>query len=193
MRLFRALPEPVRQRAVRAASPSYTLGAQARIERSDGRVLLVKAAYRWRWSMPGGLMDVGEAPADAVRRETREETGLDIELVSEPLVLLETTMQRVNFIFHARPAPGADPDDLQAQASEILELGWFDPTELPETIPDMSAELFLRNPNPDSDPRLVVTSALPPDAKPTTSGSVCLLYTSPSPRDGLLSRMPSSA
>ena len=35
------------------------------------------------------------------------------------------------------------------------------------------------------------------DAKMTMSGSkvesVCLLYTSPSPRDGLLSRMPSSA
>ena len=28
---------------------------------------------------------------------------------------------------------------------------------------------------------------------PTSSGSICLLYTSPSPRDGLLSRMPSSA
>lgn len=167
MRVFRALPEPVRQRAVRAASPSYTLGAQARVERSDGRILLVKAAYRWRWGMPGGLMDAGESPAEAALRETREETGLDIELVGEPMVLVETTMQRVNFIFHARPAPGADPDVLQAQASEILELGWFDPSELPETIPDMSAELFLRTERPPDGPSVVVTSALEADRPPT--------------------------
>ena len=62
MRLFRALPESLRQRTVRTIAPSYTLGAQARVRRDDGRILLVKAAYRWRWGMPGGLMDAGEAP-----------------------------------------------------------------------------------------------------------------------------------
>ena len=33
----------------------------------------------------------------------------------------------------------------------------------------------------------------PSDAEVTTKATICLLYTSPSPRDGLLSRMPSSA
>ena len=111
MRLFRALPEPVRQRAVRVVTPSYTLGAQARITRDDGRILLVKAAYRWRWGMPGGLLDAGESPLDAVYRETHEETGLSIAVSGEPLVLVETDMQRVNFIYEAVPADGADPAD----------------------------------------------------------------------------------
>ena len=144
MRIFRALPEALRQRAVRTVAPSYTLGAQARVQREDGRLLLVKAAYRWRWGMPGGLMDVGESPKNAVIRETFEETGLRIEVVGDPVVLVETHMQRVNFIYQAVPALGADPDALRAQASEIVELGWFHPHELPETIPDTSAELFLR-------------------------------------------------
>ena len=164
MRLFRALPEPVRQRAVRAASPSYTLGAQARIIRDDGRILLVKAAYRWHWGMPGGLMDAGESPADAVVRETLEETGLAVVLTSEPLVLVETTMQRVNFIYNASPAPGVDPDALVAQASEILELGWFELNKMPDTIPDMSGELALRRATPGKGPQVVVTSDASDDA-----------------------------
>lgn len=144
MRVVRALPESVRQRAVRAVTPSYTLGAQARIARDDGRILLVKPAYRWRWGMPGGLMGAGETPAVAVVRETIEETGLTIELLGEPLVLVETNMQRVNFIYEAVPAPGSNPDELRTPTAEILEIGWFDPDDLPETIPDMSGEVFLR-------------------------------------------------
>lgn len=167
MRVFRALPEPVRQRAVRAASPSYTLGAQARVERDDGRVLLVKAAYRWRWGMPGGLMDAGESPEDAVIRETKEETGLSIVVESDPIVLVETIMQRVNFIYRAVPAPGADPDALHAQASEILELGWFHPDEFPETNPDMSGAVMLSGITPDQS-RLMVTESIDPDQPPQT-------------------------
>jgi 8-oxo-dGTP pyrophosphatase MutT (NUDIX family) len=164
MRVFRALPEGVRQRAVRAASPSYTLGAQARITRDDGRILLVKAAYRWRWGMPGGLMDAGEGPAEAVVRETLEETGLAIELVGEPVVVVETGMQRVNFIYNARPADGVDPDALQAQASEILEIGWFHPDSFPETIPDMSGEVMLGI-EAAAGPSVVVTNALPAEER----------------------------
>ena len=164
MRIFRAMPEGARQRAVRTVAPSYTLGSQARVVREDGRVLLVKAAYRWSWGMPGGLMDAGESPADAAIRETKEETGLSIDLVGEPVVVLETEMQRVNFIFQAVPSAGSDPDAVMPQASEILELGWFAPDEFPLTIPDGSSKVMLELADPDVAPRLVVTNSLEKDA-----------------------------
>lgn len=163
MRIFRALPDAVRQRAVRAVSPSYTLGAQARIERPDGRILLVKASYRWRWGMPGGLLDAGEGPAEAAVRETLEETGLKIELVEEPLVIVETTMQRVNFIYDAVPADGADPDAIKPQAQEILEIGWFSTDELPYTIPDDYEKILLREAPVAPGGQVIVTTAIQVD------------------------------
>ena len=50
-----------------------------------GRVLLVERGrepLKGYWSLPGGVLEVGEKLADGVRRETREETGLEIELLS---------------------------------------------------------------------------------------------------------------
>ena len=57
----------------------------------DGRLLLVKRLRppeAGTWSLPGGKVDFGEPVADAVRREIREEVGLEIELV-RPLGLVE--------------------------------------------------------------------------------------------------------
>ena len=51
----------------------------------SGRVLLVERGrepLRGFWSLPGGVLEVGETLADGVQRETMEETGLAIELVS---------------------------------------------------------------------------------------------------------------
>ena len=47
-----------------------------------GRVLLVKRAsepLKGEWSIPGGLVELGEKLVDAVRREVSEETGLAVE------------------------------------------------------------------------------------------------------------------
>jgi len=50
----------------------------------DGRrVVLVQRAHeplKGRWSLPGGAVDVGETLAEAVAREAREETGLDVQV-----------------------------------------------------------------------------------------------------------------
>lgn len=47
----------------------------------EGRILLVLHAEGQRWGPPGGAIDPLERPADAVIREVREETGLEVEVV----------------------------------------------------------------------------------------------------------------
>ena len=53
-------------------------------EDGSGNVLLVRAAphltVAGQWFLPGGGLDHGEAPEDGLRREFREETGLDIHV-----------------------------------------------------------------------------------------------------------------
>ena len=47
----------------------------------DGRTLIVKRAHEPRkgeWSLPGGLVELGESLQDAIRREVQEETHLDV-------------------------------------------------------------------------------------------------------------------
>lgn len=92
----------------------------------DGHVVLVRqyrhAFGRYQLEIPAGVLDVdGEAPADAVRRELLEETGLVCDEVTELVAFAnsagwsdETT--RVYVARHVRP--GRLPDDFQPEAEE---------------------------------------------------------------------------
>lgn len=92
------------------ARPELAVGAVV-IRGTD--LLLVQRATapeQGRWSLPGGRVEVGETMADAVVREVREETGLDVEC--GPLVgwveRIADTHHFVIFDFLATPA-GAAP------------------------------------------------------------------------------------
>ena len=57
------------------------MGVGAIIEQ-NGQVLLVERGQeplKGTWSVPGGVVEVGEYLKDAIRREVREETGLEVE------------------------------------------------------------------------------------------------------------------
>jgi len=66
----------------------------------DGRALIIKRAHEPRkgeWSLPGGLVELGESLQDAIRREIKEETTLDVEV--GPII---ETFDRVHRDDHGR-------------------------------------------------------------------------------------------
>jgi 8-oxo-dGTP diphosphatase len=68
--------------------PSSPLVGVGGVVVHEGRVLLVERGtepLKGKWTIPGGLIDVGETLIEAVTREVREETGL----VVEPVELVE--------------------------------------------------------------------------------------------------------
>ncbi|MEY2420881.1 MAG: hypothetical protein QOI95_948 [Acidimicrobiaceae bacterium] len=117
---------------VRRVAPSFTVGAMCVIERADGRVLLIRHLYRQRWGIPGGLLERGELPTDAARREVREEVGIDVELIGEPAVNVDAEPRRIDIAFRARLVDDADADRVRPSSVEVLEARWFSPAELPE-------------------------------------------------------------
>jgi 8-oxo-dGTP diphosphatase len=66
-----------------------------------GKAIIIKRAnepYKGQWSIPGGRVELGESLHDAVRREMREETGLDVRV--GPLIEVFERIQ-----FDETPAP----------------------------------------------------------------------------------------
>jgi ADP-ribose pyrophosphatase YjhB (NUDIX family) len=99
------------------------------------RVLLARRAaepFEGRWDIPGGFLEEGEDPVDGLRRELKEETGLDVE----PERFLGVWMDRyggdstakatLNLYWTARIVAG-DPEP----ADDVSELRWFERDALP--------------------------------------------------------------
>lgn len=115
------------------ATPS--VAASALCVHDEGRVLLARRARdpsRGKWDAPGGFVHEGEHPEDAVRRELREETGLEVELRNflglyvDEYVDAQGLRKTLNLYWTARIADGQP-----VAADDVDELRWFARNELP--------------------------------------------------------------
>ena len=106
-----------------------TEGAHVFVADQDGRVLAVRTTYLGPgWMLPGGRVERSETPHHAAVRETREETGLDVEL--DRIVLIDAHRRRnVSFIYAGHLVGG----ELAPQFGEIAEVGWLDRAEIAAT------------------------------------------------------------
>jgi ADP-ribose pyrophosphatase YjhB (NUDIX family) len=118
-----------------------TFGVQCVIQHGDA-ILLVRNTYgRKQWTFPGGGIARGEIAEDAIRREVREEVGLQLQQLQH-LGAFEAIIdyKRDHVVVFAGVA--LDPR-VSLDTAEILEAKWFRPQHLPPLPPSAARILAM--------------------------------------------------
>ena len=139
--IWRRVPGKLRRWTMRLSHPRFAVTAGAVITDNQGRVLLLKHRFRpgTGWGMPGGFMQEGEQPEEALRRELREEVGLEVEKLELLITRAFKVPRQVEIVFTARAI--GDTNELNF---EIQKAAWFSLNELPRELPKDQALIIKR-------------------------------------------------
>jgi len=126
--------------------PVHIVSVGGLIENNEGKILMIKSPDRG-WEIPGGQVEAGEALTDALKREIKEETGIDIEVGN--LRTVHSNIGKrvqpdgvspigsiVNFGFTGMAISGE-----LTTSEESLEVDWFDR----DLILELIGEDFMRD------------------------------------------------
>ena len=122
-------------------SPRTRLGAYAVILDPDSRILLVRLAAdeveAGAWTLPGGGVEFGEHPDDAVLREVAEETGLSAridgilgifsQVYARSRAANGADLHFIGFLYRVTPTGGGLRDEVDGSSDAAR---WFAPGEL---------------------------------------------------------------
>jgi mutator protein MutT len=131
-RVWRKLPARMRRWTMRLAHTRFTVTAGAVIFNDKGEVLLLKHRFRAGsgWGLPGGFMEKGEQPIDALRRELREEIALEVDDVKVFAARSFKKPKQVEVLFRARANA-----QVKSQTVEVERAEWFAIDALPQGLP----------------------------------------------------------
>ena len=114
-----------------AAPPANSVVPSANVIVVDDqqRILMIERTDNGNWAVPGGGMDIGESLVTTAVRETKEETGIDVEVTglvgiyTNPDHRIEYTSngevrQEFSVVFTARPLDGTPTTNIEASRVE---------------------------------------------------------------------------
>lgn len=112
-----------------ADTPRHSVSVAGIVVNKGGQVLVIQRRDNGHWEPPGGVLELDEQFEEGVRREVREETGMDVHVERLTGVYKNLTVGVVALVFRCIPLGDPDPDSAEAAA-----IRWADLTEIPDLM-----------------------------------------------------------
>lgn len=125
------------ERTQLAGLPRHVVGVAGVVVDDAGLALAVRRRTPPRWELPGGALEPGERITDALRREVREETGLDVAPVQLSGVYQNMALGPVALVFLCRRIGGAE-----RVSDETSDWRWISADEAAQLMPPAWAVRF---------------------------------------------------
>ncbi|WP_443079432.1 NUDIX hydrolase [Streptomyces sp. NBC_01724] len=120
------------------STPLHSVSVAGAVVREDGRLLAIRRADNGAWELPGGVLELAEAPEEGVAREVWEETGIHVDVDKLTGVYKNMTRGVVALVFRCKPSGGTERTSAESTAVD-----WLTPDEVVERMADVYAVRLL--------------------------------------------------
>jgi 8-oxo-dGTP diphosphatase len=109
------------------STAKHSVSVAAVITDDHDRALLIQRRDNSHWEPPGGVLELDESIDDGLRREVREETGLDVEPIALTGVYKNMTRGIIALVFRCKTTGGT-----LAATDEVAGFRWADESQVAE-------------------------------------------------------------
>jgi 8-oxo-dGTP pyrophosphatase MutT (NUDIX family) len=112
----------------------HSVSVAAIVVDEEGRILVTRRQDNGRWEPPGGVLELHEAPIDALKREVLEETGYEVDPDYLSGVYKNMTLDVVALVFRAHVVGGHS-----RTSAETSRVEWWPPQTITQHMEEAYA------------------------------------------------------